>query len=490
MSCFAQKKRSSSIRQSQKVENSAKQSDWSKVFPQKISNCNQSTTFVKKLLRSSISNIVYLRNIFEEDAFADKSLSGLKLKILKEKSGNEKAETFASWLVGAFDAIERNYLRELVFFIYLDEDKPEDVHEKYTYKFNYNDGEAEIEMTGDDKVGGKQSMDMKSIQETTRALLRSILVTTQALQPLPDSAYLAIKLTYYDEVTPKDYEPVGFVASNLTEEMPKERLSTDLGSVETSYHTVKLKVDAKISKVKVDDSVINNKFMEASNEMSQTQSQAKISCVCNNQTEDPVMLTCSRCGCVEHGVCYRIISRDQVPSHHVCLSCADETHPCTDTKLVKIKMSQSNNASITCLFRRILVAMIDLETIPENWIEERFAKSSRSVLDGISKKLVQANVLQGKVKGTYVIKKEALRTQVKRYLGDKNQIKTDLKDLVSKTGDINLDAKTRKRSLVEEDQTRLDDDFKDKQESSEEFSRLVSKKTKMTKKSRSSIIMK
>ena len=134
--------------------------------------------------------------------------------------------------------------------------------------------------------------------------------------------------------------------------------------------------------------------------------------------------------------------------------------------------------------------MIDLETIPENWIEERFAESSRSVLDGISKKLVQANVLQGKVKGTYVIKKEALRTQVKRYLGDKNQIKTDLKDLVSKTGDINLDAKTRKRSLVEEDQTRLDDDFKDKQESSEEFSRLVSKKTKMTKKSRSSIIMK
>ena len=134
--------------------------------------------------------------------------------------------------------------------------------------------------------------------------------------------------------------------------------------------------------------------------------------------------------------------------------------------------------------------MIDLETIPENWIEERFAESRRSVLDGISKKLVQANVLQSKVKGTYVIKKEALKTQVKRYLGDKLQTKTDLKDLVSKTEDINLDAKTRKRSLVEEDQTRLDDDFRDQQESSEEFSRLVSKKTKMTKKSRSSIIMK
>lgn len=36
---------------------------------------------------------------------------------------------------GAFDAIERSYLREMTFIIYLDEHNPADVHEKYTFHF-------------------------------------------------------------------------------------------------------------------------------------------------------------------------------------------------------------------------------------------------------------------------------------------------------------------------------------------------------------------
>ena len=69
--------------------------------------------------------------MFSEDAYAKKSLSGMPIQILREKSGNEEAEMLSQWLIGAFEAIELKYLKDLVFFVYIDKDKPEEVYEKY-----------------------------------------------------------------------------------------------------------------------------------------------------------------------------------------------------------------------------------------------------------------------------------------------------------------------------------------------------------------------
>ena len=38
---------------------------------------------------------------------------------------------------------------------------------------------------------------------------------TNSLGPLPNTAYLSMKLNYYDEVTPEDFEPAGFQATDL-----------------------------------------------------------------------------------------------------------------------------------------------------------------------------------------------------------------------------------------------------------------------------------
>ena len=75
------------------------------------------------------------RSMFSEDAYAKKSLGGMPLQILKEKSGNEEAEMLTKWLVGSFEAIEKGYLKELIFFVYLDKDKPEEIYEKYVSLF-------------------------------------------------------------------------------------------------------------------------------------------------------------------------------------------------------------------------------------------------------------------------------------------------------------------------------------------------------------------
>ena len=91
----------------------------------------KSCVFVKKLLTVSISNITYLRSMFPEEAYSNRSMDGLPLKILMETNKCKAVATLASWLVGAFDSLERRYLRELLFIIYVDPAMPDEVHEMF-----------------------------------------------------------------------------------------------------------------------------------------------------------------------------------------------------------------------------------------------------------------------------------------------------------------------------------------------------------------------
>ena len=72
--------------------------------------------WTKKLVAVAVSNIAYIRNIFPEVAFANKSLDKMPLKILKQRSPCEDAGIAASWLLGAFEAIEKEYLKVLVLY--------------------------------------------------------------------------------------------------------------------------------------------------------------------------------------------------------------------------------------------------------------------------------------------------------------------------------------------------------------------------------------
>ena len=58
--------------------------NWNKTFPAKVETESKSLTFVKKLLTVAISNITYLRSMFPEEAYANRSLDGLSLKILRD----------------------------------------------------------------------------------------------------------------------------------------------------------------------------------------------------------------------------------------------------------------------------------------------------------------------------------------------------------------------------------------------------------------------
>ena len=175
---------------------------WNKVFPAKLETEQQSCTFVKKLVTAGISNITYLRSMFPEEAYARKTLDKMPLRILREKSGSKKAAQLSRWLLGAFEALEKRYLRELHLVVYLDPAHPTSIHEAYSFKFTYPDGVPSCQVEG-------HSAMKAHIQNSTRDLLQAVLVMTEGLDPLPDTAFLSMRLEYYDDVTPADYELPG-----------------------------------------------------------------------------------------------------------------------------------------------------------------------------------------------------------------------------------------------------------------------------------------
>ncbi|KAK3727653.1 hypothetical protein RRG08_032612 [Elysia crispata] len=186
--------------------------NWAQIFPNEQVTEQKSCLFVKKLLAVAVSNITYLRAIFPEHAFGDKCLEDLNLKILRDESSCPGACQVIKWVKGCFDALDKKYLKTLIIGIYVDPNKPESMIESYSFKFTYNcDGEVDI-YRNNKKISSAYSAD--ATKTATIRLLRTLIILTNTLTSLPENVMLTMKLFYYDDVTPSDYEPPGFRASD------------------------------------------------------------------------------------------------------------------------------------------------------------------------------------------------------------------------------------------------------------------------------------
>lgn len=213
---------------------------WSSIFPSQQVTEQQSALFVKKLLAVAVSSITYLRTIFPEHAFGDRCLEDLNLKILKDDSACPGACQVIQWIKGCFDALDKRYLRMIVIGIYGDAENPDTVIETYTFKFSYVGGEVSIFRNGN-KIASAQTE--KETKKATIRLLRTIILLSQTLASLPDDVMMTMKLLYYDEVTPPDYEPPGFKHTpNDFFNFLEEPLNIKVGDVSTPFHTVKLRI--------------------------------------------------------------------------------------------------------------------------------------------------------------------------------------------------------------------------------------------------------
>ena len=343
--------------------------------------------FVKKLLAIAVSNIAYLRTIFPERAFGDKKLDNMNLKVLKEDGRCPGAYQLIQWVKGCFEALDRKYLRAIVLGIYQD---PSDSHtaiETYTFRFSYTQSTG-VDIYRNDRKIASSSRGADDVRNATIKLLRSILVLTQTLDPLPDDVYMAIKLFYLDSATPADYNPSGFGASAAGDFcFREEAFLIDAGHVETPFHDIQMRVKALSSnfddsQIEIDPPAENagqsaentgqsadntgqsadNTGQSADNTVQSAarimDTSAPLACPCRIEDGTGLILSCVVCGCRQHAVCFGIL--DTVTCvRHVCEKCPDPTDP-------QLSSMTEGEIKSLCLWRRCLSCCSAMSTITQH----------------------------------------------------------------------------------------------------------------------------
>ncbi|XP_038650078.1 HORMA domain-containing protein 1-like isoform X4 [Scyliorhinus canicula] len=198
----------------QRMRTSEKQiSGWNAIFPNDVATQHQSLVFIKRMMALGVSCITYLRGIFPEDAYRTRYLEGMCVKILREDSRFPGASKVVKWMMGCFDALEKRFLRTIILGVHRDPEDPNSIIESYQFKFKYTADGPKLDILSKNK--------QVSLQDTKKAsilLIRKLFVLMQSLEILPNDVSLTMKLFYYDEVTPPEYQPPGFKQVRVTTE--------------------------------------------------------------------------------------------------------------------------------------------------------------------------------------------------------------------------------------------------------------------------------
>lgn len=167
---------------------------------------------------------------------------------------------------GIFDAIEKQYLRSLIFAIYLDDQDPNNIVEAYTFNFKYqsapgSDTPVPIMSLGEDllnlSLNGHKGLDdpvneatrsgklhtLGDVQKSIKSLIKMLITCTTNMSQLPKQRFVKFKLLYNSN-TPASYEPPHFGPGDpdkdrwfFTTHDPKETPEKySVGSLETTWH--------------------------------------------------------------------------------------------------------------------------------------------------------------------------------------------------------------------------------------------------------------
>lgn len=456
-----------------------KTSNWSTMFPTEQVTAEQSTLFVKKLLAVAISNISYLRTVFPEHAFGDRCLEDLNLKILRDDSACPGACQVIQWVKGCFDALDKKYLRMIIMALYKDDEKPDTIVESYTFKFSYNaDNHESISIyRNGNKITGAYSA--AETRKATIKLLRTIVVLTQTLKPLPDDVMMTMKLLYYDDVTPHDYEPPGFQATCVEDfNFKDEPLNIRVGDIQTPFHEVKLRIrtecqqfalcegeEEEKNRTTTDDTMevdppqdttqkglvpldVTNGLAKEPQETAQTPNDQHRTRVCNtnnietpsSESESPLvrcpcgynkdeglMILCGLCNIWQHAACFGLLCEDDVPELHICDLCAQiPSNPCTDPFLPSL---DAVPLQAHCLWRRALLSCSELNRVLPHTLAKRM-NIEVSVAQGLVNRLEREEYIRppskGRGKSHYkTVQKDAIKKEgFKKYFQIPQPIET------------------------------------------------------------------
>ncbi|RYQ82952.1 hypothetical protein Ahy_B10g101552 [Arachis hypogaea] len=264
-----------------------------KVVAQKVKEAEiteqDSLLLTRNLLRIAIFNISYIRGLFPEKYFNDKSVPAL----------------------GVYDALQKKYLKTLLFCVCEAVDGP--MIEEYAFSFSYSDSEKQevsmnINRTGNKKQGGTfkcnstTEITPQQMRSSACKMIRTLVQLMRTLEKMPDERTILMKLLYYDDVTPADYEPPFFRGCSEVEAYHpwvKNPLKMEVGNVNSKHFVLALKVRSVLDPCEDDnegiqddmttgeDSKQNNEYYDTDSEVDYAEGDRYVVAPIDN-TQDPM----------------------------------------------------------------------------------------------------------------------------------------------------------------------------------------------------------
>ncbi|KAG2636041.1 hypothetical protein PVAP13_2NG419000 [Panicum virgatum] len=222
----------------------------------------------RNLLRIAIYNISYIRGLFHEKYFSDKSVPALEMKIKKLMPMDAESRRLIDWMEqGVYDALQKKYLKTLLFCICEKEDGP--MIEEYAFSFSYpNTSTEEVAMnmsrTGSKKgsttfTSNASEVTPDQMRSSACKMIRTLVSLMRTLDPMQEKRTILMKLLYYDDVTPEDYEPPFFKGCAENEAINiwnKNPLKMEVGNVNSKHLVLALKVKSVLDPC--DDNNVNS----------------------------------------------------------------------------------------------------------------------------------------------------------------------------------------------------------------------------------------
>ncbi|XP_020988149.1 meiosis-specific protein ASY1 isoform X2 [Arachis duranensis] len=251
-----------------------------------------SLLLTRNLLRIAIFNISYIRGLFPEKYFNDKSVPALEMKIKKLMPLDAESRRLIDWMEkGVYDALQKKYLKTLLFCVCEAVDGP--MIEEYAFFFIYqSDSEKQevsmnINRTGNKKQGGTfkcnstTEITPQQMRSSACKMIRTLVQLMRTLEKMPDERTILMKLLYYDDVTPADYEPPFFRGCSEVEAYHpwvKNPLKMEVGNVNSKHFVLALKVRSVLDPCEDDnegiqDDMITGEDSKQNNEYYDTDSE-------------------------------------------------------------------------------------------------------------------------------------------------------------------------------------------------------------------------
>ncbi|KAB2090667.1 hypothetical protein ES319_A03G138300v1 [Gossypium barbadense] len=214
-----------------------------------------SLLLTRNLLRIAIFNISYIRGLFPENYFNDKSVPALEMKIKKLMPLDAESRRLIDWMEkGVYDALQKKYLKTLLFCICESIDGA--MIEEYSFSFSYSNSDTQEVSMNINRTGSKRHGRAFICNSTTEVtpnqmrssackMVRTLVQLMRTLDKMPEERTILMKLLYYDDVTPMDYEPPFFRGCTEDEahnSWTKNPLRMEVGNVNSKHFVLALKV--------------------------------------------------------------------------------------------------------------------------------------------------------------------------------------------------------------------------------------------------------